>query len=116
MIHTETRKVRNAFVSLTLGLTIFTLAESALGYGMPERAEGLAACGTEARPCALEPVAVVAQPAPAAAAAPAEGLAACGTKEEPCVLPAMSVQAPERGGSRLASAERAPRMTVRVGS
>ncbi|HEX2079006.1 MAG TPA: hypothetical protein VHG08_14885 [Longimicrobium sp.] len=109
MIHTDTRKVRNAFVSLLLGLTIFTLAESALGFGMPERSEGLTACGTQAQPCTLEPVAAVAQPA-------SEGLAACGTPEEPCVLPAMSVQAPERDGSRLASAERAARMTLRVGS
>ena len=109
MIHTETRNVRNAFVSLLLGLTIFTLAESALGYGVPERAEGLAACGTEAQPCTLEPVAVVAQPEAAS-----EELA-CGTQEQPCVLPAMSVTA-ERGPSRLASAERAPRMTLRVGS
>ena len=112
MIHTETRTVRNAFASLLLGLTIFTLAESALGYGVPERAEGLAACGTEAQPCTLEPVAVVAQPAPEPAA---EGLVACGTAEEPCMLPAMSVRA-ERGAGRLASAERAPRMTLRVGS
>ena len=108
MIHTETRNVRNAFAGLLLGLTIFTLAESALGYGVPERAEGLAACGTEAQPCTLEPVAVVAEPA-------SEGLVACGTPEEPCVLPAMSVRA-ERGANRLASAERAPRMTLRVGS
>ena len=109
MIHTETRTVRNAFASLLLGLTIFTLAESALGYGVPERAEGLAACGTEAQPCTLEPVAVVAEPEAAS-----EELA-CGTQEQPCVLPAMSVRA-ERGTSRLASAERAPRMTLRVGS
>jgi hypothetical protein len=114
MIHTETRKVRNAFAGLLLGLTIFTLAESALGYGMPERSEGLAACGTEARPCTLAPVAVVAEPAPEPARASAEALA-CGTEERPCVLPAMSVTA-ERGTPRLASAERAPRMTLRVGS
>ncbi|HEU0301514.1 MAG TPA: hypothetical protein VFR37_18790 [Longimicrobium sp.] len=112
MIHTETRNVRNAFAGLLLGLTIFTLAESALGYGMPERSEGLATCGTEAQPCTLEPVAVMAQPAPEPAA---EGLVACGTAEEPCVLPAMSVRV-EPGASRLASAERAPRMTLRVGS
>lgn len=108
MIHTETRNVRNAFVSLLLGLTIFTVAESALGYWAPESAEGLAACGTQAQPCTLKPVAVVAEPA-------SEGLLACGTPEEPCVLPAMSVRA-EPGASRLASAERAPRMTLRVGS
>jgi hypothetical protein len=112
MINAETRNVRNAFVSLLLGLTLFTLAESALGYGMPKDDEGLAACGTRAQPCTLEPVAVVAEPAPEPAA---EGLAACGTQEQPCVLPAMSVQAEQRT-SRLASAERAPRMMIRVGS
>ena len=55
----ETRNVRNAFVSLLLGLTLFTLAESALGYGMPKDDEGLAACGTQAQPCTLEPVALM---------------------------------------------------------
>lgn len=115
MIHTDTRKVRNAFASLLLGLTIFTLAESALGYGVPASSEGLTACGTEAQPCTLQPVAVVAEPAPQPAATASEGLLACGTQEQPCVLPAMSVQA-ERGTSRLASAERAPRMILRVGS
>lgn len=112
MIHNETRSVRHAFCGLLLGLTIFTLAESALGYGIPKAADGLAACGTEARPCALEPVAVVAEPAPQPAA---EGLVACGTEEQPCVLPAMSVRAEPRT-SRLASAERPPVMIMRVGS
>jgi hypothetical protein len=47
------RSVRFAFVTLLLGLTVFTVAESALG----SRAEGLAACGSQEQPCLLPAVA-----------------------------------------------------------
>jgi hypothetical protein len=115
------RSVRFAFVTLLLGLTLFTVAESALGSGRTGArvAEGLSTCGTQEQPCALDPVAVVVQPAAASPAsvmfARREGLAACGSEEQPCVLPSVSVDA-KRGAARLASADRLPRMMVRAGS
>ncbi|HEX6371740.1 MAG TPA: hypothetical protein VF006_22655 [Longimicrobium sp.] len=113
------RSVRSAFVTLLLGLTVYTLAESALGgrlAGSQASAEGLSSCGTEEQPCALQPVSVVVEPAPGAVMLAADqGLAGCGSEEAPCVLAPVSVQA-ERETARLASAERLPRMMVRAGS
>jgi hypothetical protein len=114
------RSVRFAFVTLLLGLTVFTVAESALGRDTAQaKAEGLSTCGTQEQPCALKPVAAVALPA-AESPAPAmlaanEGLAACGSEARPCLLPTVTAEAPG-GTPRLASAERLPRMMVRVGS
>jgi hypothetical protein len=113
------RSVRFAFVTLLLGLTTFTVAESAFGGsrdGAQAVNEGLSTCGSEEQPCALQPVAVVVEPAPASVSFAAnEGLAACGSKAEPCVLAPIAVEA-EREPVRLASADRMPRMMVRVGS
>ena len=116
------RSVRFAFVTLLLGLTLFTVAESALGLnraGALAAAEGLSTCVTQEQPCALDPVAVVVEPAaaePAAVMVAAhEGLDACGSEEQPCKLAPIAVEA-KSGTARLASAERLPRMTVRAGS
>jgi hypothetical protein len=113
------RSVRFAFVTLLLGLTMFTVAESALGgsrAGAQAVAEGLSTCGTQEQPCALEPVAVVVEPAPSAVTFAAdEGLTACGSEAQPCVLAPVAVEA-ERETARLASADRLPRMMVRAGS
>jgi hypothetical protein len=116
------RSVRFAFVTLLLGLTVFTVAESALGldHGRAQAAaEGLSACGTQEQPCALDPVAVVAQPAPAQHAtvmfAAHEGLDACGSEAQPCLLAPIAVEA-KSGSARLASADRMPRMMARAGS
>lgn len=115
------RSVRFSFVTLLLGLTVFTVAESALGSGhtgAQAAAEGLSTCGTEAQPCALEAVAVVVEPAPSSSVmlAAKEGLTACGSEEQPCALEPIAIEA-ERETTRLASAERRlPRMMVRAGS
>lgn len=113
------RSVRFAFVTLLLGLTAYTVLESVVGgsrTAVAQAAEGLSTCGSEAQPCVLEPLAVVAQPAPAGPAVQlADGLTACGTEETPCVLDAVSVEA-ERADARLASTERAVGMTMRVRS
>lgn len=113
------RSVRFAFVTLLLGLTVYTGFETALGGGhtaVAQAAEGLSTCGTEAQPCTLEPVAVVAEPAPAGPSVQlAEGLTTCGTEATPCVLEPVAVQA-ERESVRLASSERTVGMTLRVRS
>lgn len=110
------RSVRSAYLGLLLGLTVFTLVESALGRAPAPAlaAEGLSTCGTEAVPCALEPLAVVAEPAPDPVRL-AEGLSACGSENQPCMLEPIAVEA-EPVTARLASVEVAPRMTVRAGS
>lgn len=115
------RSVRFAFVTLLLGLTVYTVAETALGGGSAiaqgAADEGLTACGSAEQPCALEAVSVVAEPAPAHAVqvAATEGLEACGTEEQPCALAPVTVQA-ERPAAHLASIEHIARMTVRAGS
>jgi hypothetical protein len=113
------RSVRFAFVTLLLGLTVFTVVESALGHeraSAQASAEGLSGCGSQEQPCALDAVSVVVEPASSAVASAAnEGLADCGSRAEPCVLAPIGVEV-ERGTARLASAERAPRMMVRAGS
>lgn len=120
MTNSIARTMRFSFVTLLLGLTVFTVAESALGGSRADAqaaAEGLPTCGTEAQPYTLEPVAVVAEPAPNSSVMLAnEGLAACGSEKQPCVLEPIAIEA-ERETTRLASAERRlPRMMVRVGS
>ena len=119
MTNSILRSVRFSFVTLLLGLTVFTVAESALRSGRAgaqAAAEGLPTCGTQAQPCTLEPVAVVVEPAPGSSVMLAEGLAACGSEARPCVLEPIAIEA-ERATTRLASAERRlPRMMVRVGS
>lgn len=113
------RSVRFAFVTLLLGLTTFTVAESAMAdrqASAEAAAEGLSTCGTQEQPCALEMVGVVAAPAPNSVSFAAnEGLAACGSEEQPCVLAPIAVEA-EREPARLASTSRIARMMVRVGS
>lgn len=113
------RNVRFAFVTLLLGLTVFTVAESALG-GRSASAqasdEGLSTCGSAEQPCALEAVAVVVSPSSSTAKLAAdEGLEACGSQAQPCLMEPLKVEA-ERGTTRLASVDRAPRMMVRAGS
>ena len=119
MTNSILRSVRFAFVTLLLGLTVFTVAESALGGRHADAqasAEGLSTCGSEAQPCALEAVSVVAQPAPASVMLAAdEGLEACGSQDQPCVLAPIAVEA-DRQTARLASTERVARMMVRAGS
>ncbi len=119
MTNSILRSVRFSFVTLLLGLTVYTVAESALGGSRADAqaaAEGLSTCGTEEQPCALEPVSVVAEPEPNGVMFAAdEGLTACGSETEPCMLAPVAVEA-ERGTARLASAERLPRMMVRAGS
>jgi hypothetical protein len=114
------RSVRFSFVTLLLGLTVYTVGESAVGArraSAQASAEGLSTCGTEANPCALDAVAVVARvaPGPRVQFAASEGLTVCGSEEQPCVLAPLAVQA-KREATRLASAERMPRMTMRRGS
>ena len=55
MTTTRTHTVRYFVAMILLGLTLFTLIESALGAGRTTvaAAEGLSACGTEAQPCVL---------------------------------------------------------------
>lgn len=121
MTNSILRSVRFSFATLLLGLTVFTVAESALGSGHADArasAEGLSTCGTQAQPCALEPLAVVVEPAPGASVmlAADEGLSACGSREQPCTLAPIAIEA-EREATRLASAEgRLPRIMVRAGS
>lgn len=118
MIRSILRSVRFAFVTLLLGLTVYTVIESALGGGrtvVAQAAEGLSACGSEAQPCTLEPVAAVAPRAPARVRLAAEGLATCGSESEPCLLAPVAVEA-ERASTQLASAERALGMRMRVRS
>jgi hypothetical protein len=121
MTNSILRSVRFSFVTLLLGLTVFTVAESVLGGARADAqasAEGLSVCGTEAQPCTLEPVAVVVEPAPnpSVMLAEGEGLSACGSEAQPCALEPIAIEA-ERETTRLASAERRlPRMMVRVGS
>ena len=118
------RSVRFAFVTLLLGLTAYTVIESALGgrsvvaQGAAE--EGLSACGTQEQPCALETVSIVAEPAPAPAADAVQfagnaEMVPCGSEAQPCVLEPIAVEA-ERPAARLASMEHIARMTVRAGS
>jgi hypothetical protein len=110
------RSVRYAFVMFLSALTLFAVVESAVrGRAAATVAEGLSTCGTVDQPCALEPVAVVATAAAPARARLAEGLSACGTQAQPCRLETVEVTA-ERSTSRLASAERAVGMTLRVKS
>jgi hypothetical protein len=114
------RSVRFAFVTLLLTLTAYTVLESALGesrIAVAQAAEGLSTCGSEAQPCALEPLDVVAQPASATPSVQLarEGLVTCGTEATPCVLEPFSIQA-ERENARLASTERGVGMTMRVRS
>lgn len=113
------RNVRFAFVTLLLGLTVFTVAESALGgesASAQAADEGLSTCGSAEQPCALEAVAVVVAPTPSSGRfASDEGLEACGSQAQPCVMEPLKVEA-ERGTTRLASMDRAPRMMVRAGS
>ena len=113
------RNVRFAFVTLLLGLTVYTVAESAVGgRGIVAQgpSEGLSTCGTEAQPCTLDPIAIVAEAAPSRVLFAAdEGLTACGSQEQPCVLAPVQVEG-TRETARLASAERLPRMMVRAGS
>lgn len=114
------RSARFSFVTLLMGLTVYTVIESALG-GTPtavaNTAEGLSTCGTETQPCALESVTVaVAQPAPARAQLAAEGLEACGSEAEPCVLAPIAVEAERGTTATLASTERALGMRMRVRS
>jgi hypothetical protein len=119
MTNSILRSVRFAFVTLLLGLTAYTVLESFAGgsrTAVAQAAEGLSTCGSEARPCVLETLAVVAEPAPAGPSVQlAEGLTACGTEETPCVLQPVSVEA-ERANARLASTERTVGMTMRVRS
>jgi precorrin isomerase len=118
MTNSILRSVRFAFVTLLLGLTVFTVVESALAgdhASAQAQAEGLSACGSEEQPCALEAVSVVVGPAPSAALAANEGLADCGSQAEPCVLAPIAIEA-KREAARLASADRAPPMMVRAGS
>ena len=64
MLTTLTRSVRFIFVSFLLTLTVYTLAESALGMRGAEAMaaqEGLSACGSEDTPCVLEAVTVTAE-------------------------------------------------------
>lgn len=111
------RSVRFAFLMSLLVLTVFAVVESAVrGPAAAAVAEGLSTCGSMDAPCALETVAVSVS-APEAApeqVAAAEGLSECGTKAEPCRLEAVEVSAP--APTRLASAERAVGMTLRVRS
>jgi|GEM_PF-4916625 len=114
------RSVRLTFVTLLLGLTVYTVLESVLGRGPTAVAhaavDGLSACGSEAQPCLLEPIAAVAP----AVASPrvqlaSEGLTACGSKEQPCVMAPLKAEA-VREDARLASTERAVGMTMRLRS
>jgi hypothetical protein len=114
------RSVRFAFVTLLLGLTVYTVFEAVLGGGRTTIAAqpadaGLTACGSEAQPCRLETLDVVAQPAPARTQLAAEGLKACGTEAKPCQLEPVAVQA-ESQGVHLAATERTVGMTLRVRS
>lgn len=112
------RSVRYAFAMFALALTLFTVAESAMGSRAraAASAEGLSTCGTVDQPCTLETVAVEVKAAPAPATAQlAEGLTACGTESAPCRLETVQVQA-ERSSGRLASTERSLGMTLRLRS
>ncbi|HYR06413.1 MAG TPA: hypothetical protein VEQ60_01515 [Longimicrobium sp.] len=119
MTNSILRSVRFAFVTLLLGLTVFTVVESALAgdhASAQASTEGLSTCGSAEQPCALEAVSVVVEPAPSAVQLAAdEGLAECGSQAEPCVLAPIAIEA-KRESARLASAERLPRMMVRAGS
>jgi hypothetical protein len=121
MIRSVLRSVRFAFVTLLLGLTVYAVAESALGGGRTVVAqaadEGLATCGTADQPCRLAPFAVVAQPAPATASTQlaAEGMPSCGTADQPCKLAPFAIEA-QRESVHLAATERNVGMTMRVRS
>lgn len=123
MIRSVLRSVRFAFVTLLLGLTVYAVAESALGGGRTVVAqaadEGLATCGTADQPCTLAPFAIVAQPAPATASAStqlaAEGMPSCGTADQPCKLAPFAIEA-QRESVHLAATERNVGMTMRVRS
>ena len=114
------RSVRFAFVTLLLGLTVYTVIESAVGgrsvvaQGAAE--EGLSTCGTADQPCALETVSVVAEAAPSPVLFAAdEGLTACGSQDQPCVLAPVAVEA-QRESGRFAAAQRVAKMTLRARS
>lgn len=112
------RSVRYTFTTLMAALTLFVVAEAAVGGRAAKAAaadEGLSTCGTMDQPCALEPVAVeVAATAPARPQL-AEGLAACGSEAKPCRLETVEVAA-EASTGRLASTERSMGMALRVKS
>lgn len=119
MTNSILRSVRFSFVTLLLGLTAFTVAESALGVGRAgtlAASEGLSACGTAEQPCTLPAMAVVVEPRPSVEHVAADrALADCGSRDEPCLLAPIVAEA-DREPARLASSERLPRMTVRAGS
>ena len=117
------RSVRYAFTMFLLALTLFAVAESAVG-GRADRAATVAeaaapeGCGTAEQPCVLEPVTVMAAAATAdqpVQVAVTDASAGCGTEAAPCRLPVLEVRAEESAG-HLASAERAVGMTLRVRS
>lgn len=119
MTRISLRSVRYAFMMFLLALTTFAVAESAVGgrARAGTAAAGLSTCGTAEEPCLLAPVAVsVPARTPAGAQLAAhDGLAACGSEAQPCRLEAVEVKA-SAASSRLASAERAVGMTLRVRS
>jgi hypothetical protein len=121
------RSVRYAFTMFLLALTLFAVAESAVG-GRADRAATVAeaaaaaaapvSCGTAEEPCLLEAVTVVAAAATAdqpVQVAATDASAGCGTEAAPCRLPVLEVRA-EASAGHLASAERAVGMTLRVRS
>ena len=125
MTNSFLRSVRFAFVTLLLGLTAYTVIESAVGgrhAGAQAAAEGLSTCGTQEQPCTLDAVAVVVEaraPARTVVAAADEGLTACGTRAQPCLLAPVAVEASadaEGETARLASTGHAARMTMHAGS
>jgi hypothetical protein len=67
MTNSILRSVRFAFVTLLLGLTVFTVVESAVAGGRVASTEGLAACGSPEQPCLLAPVSVSVNARPEAA-------------------------------------------------
>ncbi len=111
------RSARYTFMTLMTALTLFVVAESAVGgrAAPTARDEGLSTCGSMHQPCALEAVAVEVTATTPAGPQLAEGLTACGSEAQPCLLEAVQVAAPASGGL-LASAERSMGMALRVKS
>lgn len=66
MLQIVSHSVRTAFATSMLALTLFAVAESALGAGAGERQAGAtaaeAACGTPEQPCVMEPMQVQVSP------------------------------------------------------
>ncbi|MBW3572695.1 MAG: hypothetical protein KY467_16490 [Gemmatimonadetes bacterium] len=124
MTNSILRSVRFAFVTLLLGLTVYTVIESALGArfaGAQAAADGLSTCGTQEQPCTLAAIAVVVEARSAARTlvAAEEGLAACGTQAQPCLLEPVAVEAradAEGETARLASTAPRARTTMHAGS